>query len=288
MMHMPIIDCHVHTNHYDGINKTRRFVSLGERLKALLESMENNNIDYSIILSSYKVDRNRPSVSQIIASMKNYDNKNKLGVVAGFTIDNHTDEDLKNYRIWLKNKIIRGIKLYCGYEYYYPSNEKYQQIYDMCVEFGSPVMIHTGSTLSNTAKIKFSHPLNIDDVAVDNPELKIIMCHIGNPWIIDCQEILYKNRNVYADISGLIIGDFTLDAERYYATKLNELLSYVGKKHRLLNGSDDQSPYLLIGFFLLFFLICLSKKSRKNSSCLCVKLAAFALSIPTPNFSNLE
>lgn len=238
MMHMPIIDCHVHTNHYDGINNTRRFVSLEERLKALLESMENNSIDYSIILSSYKVDRNRPSVSQIIASMKNYDNKNKLGVVAGFTIDNHTDEDLKNYRTWLKDKIIRGIKLYCGYEYYYPSNEKYQQIYDMCVEFGSPVMIHTGSTLSNTAKIKFSHPLNIDDVAVDNPELKIIMCHIGNPWIIDCQEILYKNRNVYADISGLIIGDFTLDAERYYATKLNELLSYVGKKHRLLFGSD--------------------------------------------------
>lgn len=238
MMHMPIIDCHVHTNHYDGINKTRRFVSLEERLKALLESMENNSIDYSIILSSYKVDRNRPSVSQIIASMKNYDNENKLGVVAGFTIDNHTDEDLKNYRIWLKDKIIRGIKLYCGYEYHYPSNEKYQQIYDMCVEFGLPVMIHTGSTLSNTAKIKFSHPLNIDDVAVDNPELKIVMCHIGNPWITDCQEILYKNRNVYADISGLIIGDFTLDAERYYATKLNELLSYVGKKHHLLFGSD--------------------------------------------------
>src|ERR671914_449074 len=203
---MPIIDCHVHVNHYDGINKTRRFVSLEERLKGLLGSMDNNNIDYSIILSSYKVDRNRPSVSQIIDRIKKYNYKNKLGVVARFTIDNHTDEDLKNYRI--------------------------------CVEYGSPVMIHTGDTLSNTAKVRFSHPLNIDDVAVDNPELKIVMCHIGNPWIIDCQEILYKNRNVYADISGLIIGDFTLDAERYYATKLNELLSYVGKKHHLLFGSD--------------------------------------------------
>ena len=235
---MPIIDCHVHVNHYDGINKTRRFVSLEERLKGLLGSMDNNNIDYSIILSSYKVDRNRPSVSQIIDGIKKYNYKNKLGVVAGFTIDNHTDEDLKNYRIWLKDEIIKGIKLYCGYEHYYPSNEKYQQIYDICVEYGSPVMIHTGDTLSNTAKVRFSHPLNIDDVAVDNPELKIVMCHIGNPWIIDCQEILYKNRNVYADISGLVIGDFTLDAETHYATKLNELLRYVGKKHHLLFGSD--------------------------------------------------
>ncbi|MDF2770400.1 MAG: Metallo-dependent hydrolase [Nitrososphaeraceae archaeon] len=160
---MPIIDCHVHANHYDGINKTRRFVSLEERLKGLLGSMDNNNIDYSIILSSYKVDRNRPSVSQIIDRIKKYNYKNKLGVVAGFTIDNHTDEDLKNYRIWLKDEIIKGIKLYCGYEHYYPSNEKYQQIYDICVEYGSPVMIHTGDTLSNTAKVRFSHPLNIDE-----------------------------------------------------------------------------------------------------------------------------
>jgi hypothetical protein len=95
----------------------------------------------------------------------------------------------------------------------------------MCVEFGSPLMVHTGDTLSETAKVKFSHPLNIDDIAVENPELKIVMCHLGNPWIIDCQEMLHKNRNVYADISGLVIGDFTLSAETNYITKIIELLS---------------------------------------------------------------
>ena len=99
-------------------------------------------------------------------------------------------------------------------------------------------MIHTGDTLSHTAKVKYSHPLNIDDVAVDNPELKIIMCHLGNPWIIDCQEILYKNRNVYADISGLFVGDFTLIFESYYLAKIKELLNYVGAPHHLLYGSD--------------------------------------------------
>ena len=54
-------------------------------------------------------------------------------------------------------------------------------------------------------KVRFAHPLNIDEIAVENPELTIIMCHLGNPWILDCQEILYKNQNVYADISGLVI-----------------------------------------------------------------------------------
>lgn len=234
---MPIIDCHVHLNSYDQINKTgKKFLSLEDRLSSLIESMHNNGIDYSLILSSYKVDLDRPSTSTLINITKKYDNK--LGVVAGFTIDNHTDEDLKNCRKWLKDGIIKGVKLYCGYEHHYPSDQRYQRVYDMCVEFGSPVMIHTGDVFLKTAKIKYSHPLNIDDIAVDNPELKIIMCHLGNPWIIDCQEVLYKNQNVYADISGLIIGKFTPSIEIHYLNKIKELLTYISEPHSLLYGSD--------------------------------------------------
>jgi len=234
-----IIDCHVHLNNYDGLNKTEnKVLSLQERLDALLENMENNNVAYSILLSSYKVDENRPSTSQLIDIVKENHYIDRIGVVAGFTIDNHTYEDLKNYRQWLKDDIIKGIKLYCGYEHYYPSDERYQVVYDMCIEFGCPIMIHTGDVFSQRAKVKYSHPLNIDDIAVDNPELKIVMCHIGNPWITDCQEILYKNKNVYADISGLIVGDFTLSGRTHYANKIKEILNYVDDPHRLLYGSD--------------------------------------------------
>ena len=234
-----IIDCHVHLNNYDGLNKTEnKVLSLQERLDALLENMENNNITYSILLSSYKVDENRPSTSQLIDIVKENHYIHRIGVVAGFTIDNHTHEDLKNYRQWLKDDIIKGIKLYCGYEHYYPYDERYQVVYDMCIEFGCPIMIHTGDVFSQRAKVKYSHPLNIDDIAVDNPELKIVMCHIGNPWITDCQEILYKNKNVYADISGLIVGDFTLSGRTHYANKIKEILNYVDDPHRLLYGSD--------------------------------------------------
>jgi predicted TIM-barrel fold metal-dependent hydrolase len=234
-----IIDCHVHLNNYDGLNKTEnKVLSLQERLDALLENMNNNNIFYSILLSSYKVDENRPSTSQLIDIVKENHYIDKIGVVAGFTIDNHTYEDLKNYIQWLKDDIIKGIKLYCGYEHYYPSDERYQVVYDMCIEFGCPIMIHTGDVFSQRAKVKYSHPLNIDDIAVDNPELKIVMCHIGNPWITDCQEILYKNKNVYADISGLIVGDFTISGRTHYANKIKEILNYVDDPHRLLYGSD--------------------------------------------------
>ena len=53
---MPIIDCHVHLNYYNNIQKRKRIPSLKDRLTELLQTMSNNNIDYSLILTSYKFD----------------------------------------------------------------------------------------------------------------------------------------------------------------------------------------------------------------------------------------
>ena len=33
------------------------------------------------------------------------------------------------------------------------------------------------------------------------------MCHVGNPWMIDAAEVIYKNMNVWADLSGLMVGN---------------------------------------------------------------------------------
>jgi uncharacterized protein len=265
---MPVIDCHVHLNYYNNIQKRKRITSLKDRLTELLQTMSNNNIDYSIVLTSYKIDIERPSTSDIIDILKN--KEHKLGIVAGFTIDNHNDEYFRKCREWLKDGLIKGIKLYCGYEYYYPYDKRYQKIYDICIEYKVPVMIHTGDTFSSTSKVRFAHPLNIDDIAVDNSELTIIMCHLGNPWLLDCQEILYKNKNVYADISGLVTGNFTLYDQRYYTYKIKELLSYLKMPHRLLYGTDW--PISNIESYIKFVdKLKLTKQSRellffKNSS----------------------
>ena len=227
-----IIDCHVHINHYQGTP----FLPVEERISTLLQTMEAHNIDHSIILSSYKVNEDRPSTERVIEATKKFDHK--LSVVAGFSIDGHNDDDFENCRKWLKNGLIKGMKLYCGYEHYYPYDKRYQRVYDLCIEHGVPVMIHTGDTFSSKGKLRFSHPLNIDEIAVDNPELKIIICHLGNPWIQDCEEVIYKNKNVYADISGLVLGEFSEYYEDFMVDKVTEFLNYAGEPRYLLYGSD--------------------------------------------------
>lgn len=229
---MKVIDCHVHLNHYEGTP----FLPLEKRVKQLTDTMHNANIDYAIVLSSYMVNEDRPSTAQVIEATRKHDGM--LGVVAGLSIDNHTEEDYQRCERWLKEGRIKGLKLYCGYEHYYPYDKRYQRVYDMCIENDVPVMIHTGDTFSSTGKLRYSHPLNIDEVAVDNPELKVVMCHLGNPWFLDCQELVYKNKNVYADISGLVLGDFSHFYEQYMVERIAEFLNYSGEPRYLLYGTD--------------------------------------------------
>ena len=118
----------------------------------------------------------------------------------------------------------------------------------MAVEFDVPVMFHSGDTYAPTGRVKYSHPIHLDDVAVDNPDLKIVICHVGNPWIKDCMEVVYKNKNVHADFSGLVLGDFSDKFERYMKKEIEEMITYAGDPKYLLYGTDwpisNMSSYL--------------------------------------------
>lgn len=226
-----IIDIHTHINNYHE----ERVASLEECLDKLVAAMAENNVDYSLVLTSYKVNEHRPSTQKVVEAIAGRPN---LGVVAGISYLNYTYRDLREISDYLEAGLIKGLKLYPGYEPFYPNNERLKVVYDMAVEFDVPVMFHSGDTYAPKGKIKYSHPIHLDDVAVDNPDLKIVICHVGNPWIRDCMEVVYKNQNVYADISGLVLGNFSEKFERYMKKEIEEMITYAGDPDYLLYGTD--------------------------------------------------
>jgi predicted TIM-barrel fold metal-dependent hydrolase len=111
------------------------------------------------------------------------------------------------------------------------------------------VMIHCGDTYAKDAKVRMAHPLLVDDVAVDYPDVKFVICHLGNPWFQDTAEVLYKNDNVFADISGLTLGDFSYEFERYLVQRVKDMIMYMGDPGKqLMYGSDwplvRMAPYI--------------------------------------------
>ena len=46
-------------------------------------------------------------------------------------------------------------------------------------------------------KIKYAHPLTLDDAASEFPDVKFVMAHYGNPWIIDATQVARKENVFY-------------------------------------------------------------------------------------------
>lgn len=135
-----------------------------------------------------------------------------------------------------------GLKLYPGYNFQYVSHEMYTPCYELARKYGKPVAVHTGQTAGSRAKLRYSHPLTLDEVAADWPDVQFVMCHFGNPFLADAAAVLEKNPNVCADLSGLLDGLTDLgryfDEQSEYIRQLRGWISYVDDWSRFLFGTD--------------------------------------------------
>lgn len=70
--------------------------------------------------------------------------------------------------------------------------------------------------------------------------MKIVACHFGNPWIEDVAELIYKHENVYADISGLVVGGskYVAPYTDWLANRLSEAIYYAGGCDKVIFGTD--------------------------------------------------
>ncbi len=228
-----IIDCHVHLNNYDEDHPT----TLAERVESLFDAMDEAAIDHAVVLSSYTANAHRPHIEELVDAVAGHP---RLTLVEGLRW--RYDEqrtDLFQMEERIRAGVVKGIKLYPGYDLYAINDPSLESVFRIAAKYDVPVMIHTGDTYSAHAKVRFAHPLLVDDVAVDYPEVRFLACHLGNPWFQDCAEVLYKNDNVYADISGLTLGDFEYEFERYIMQRVRDMIVYMGEPGRqLLFGTD--------------------------------------------------
>ncbi len=97
----------------------------------------------------------------------------------------------------------QGLKLAPIYQGIHPLDKKYRQIYGYCQKHGLPILIHMATTFSSGTPLEYARPAHMDQVAIDFPDLKIVLAHMGHPWEGETIAVIRRNANVYADISAL-------------------------------------------------------------------------------------
>lgn len=106
------------------------------------------------------------------------------------------------------------------------------EIYRTCEERGLPVLVHTGTSIFPGARSKYGNPMELDDVAIDFPGLKLVMAHGGRPlYMQEAFFILRRHRQMMLDLSGI-----PPKALLEYFPRVEELAG------QLLWGTDWPSP----------------------------------------------
>ena len=96
-----------------------------------------------------------------------------------------------------------GVKLAPLYQGVHPLDPRCREIYRYSQRHGLPVLFHVGTSFVGGTLLDYSRPVHFDAVAVDFPELRMVLAHLGHPWEGETIAVIRRHPHVYADLSAL-------------------------------------------------------------------------------------
>jgi len=235
-----IIDAHVHCSGKRRDDRLRTYAKLnGLRydLEELLEQMEENGVARALLLSP-PMRGGAPLPNEEVVRLCERSGEKLFPVLTVEPEKGAVREGLKLAEA--RRGYVKGFKIWLGYRRVFARDAVFSPLYDYAEERGLPVLFHTGDTATSTGSLAHAHPLTLDEVANQREGLKIVVCHLGNPWLDDTAELLYKHPNVFADVSGLVVGGGGYGGEysSVLARRISEVVYYAGGADKLLFGTD--------------------------------------------------
>lgn len=153
--------------------------------------------------------------------------------------------------IWeMEYWVEKGAKIFKYYspEDTYINDPDLWPFYKRAEELGIVLDLHTGFSWCPPGKSKYCLPVQLDDVARDFPELKLVAFHMGYPYCDDLNLVAMGHPNVYLCLSLLV--PWAITAPYKFARILGEAIRFVGSD-RIVWGTDSAGYAAQIGAAVL-------------------------------------
>ncbi len=245
---MKVIDIHIHYSNIDSFKQTARNISFVDYSKeGFLKEFRKAGVIAAVGMGlTEQTPDGFPDSSSPNPMLLDLDEiPEEIALCPGINpvrLQSAGIEELERIEAVLKNPRTVGIKIYAGYYPFYVHDWVYEPIYRMAEEHGLTVVIHGGATYSDRCCLKHSHPLEVDQLAVSHRHMNIVIAHMGDPWVMDTAAVVAKNENVYADLSGLVVGGEEqfrkVRANRYQMDHVAQAIHYTERFDKILFGSD--------------------------------------------------
>jgi len=131
---------------------------------------------------------------------------------------------------------VKGFKFHPTLQGFFPNDRSAYPLYEAIQDEGAMALFHTGQTGVGSGmhggmgmRLKYSNPMHLDDVAVDFPDMPIVLAHPSFPWQEEALSVAQHKPNVYIDMSGW--------SPKYFPEILIKYANTLLKK-KMLFGSD--------------------------------------------------
>jgi len=136
----------------------------------------------------------------------------------------------------IANHAVRGFKFHPNTQGFFPNDPAVYPLYEVIAEAGLIALFHTGHSGAGAGqpggggiRLKYSNPMHVDDVAVDFPDMPIILAHPSFPWQDEAISVALHKPTVHIDLSGWSPKYFSPQLVQYANTLLRD---------KVLFGSD--------------------------------------------------
>jgi hypothetical protein len=217
-----VTDVHVHIQPFDMLKpELLEDMRQEKRDFALMTEVSRNPARFLALLDEVGVER-ACLINYVAPEVMGYTDKVNAYVVGyakadrerlipfGSVHPRHTPDPERAVRKLIREDGIGGIKIHPPHQLFEANAygdgtmPALRTLYEEAEDAKVPVMIHTGTSVFPGARSRFGNPLAADDVAVDFPELRIILAHGGRPfWCEEAFFLVRRHRNVYLDVSSI-------------------------------------------------------------------------------------
>ena len=158
-------------------------------------------------------------------------------MIAFASIDPHKGKmGAREARRLIAENGIKGFKFHPTVQGFHPYDRIAWPIYEVIAEHGLPAIFHSGHSGIGSGmrgggglRLEYSNPMHLDDVAIDFPDIQIVIAHPSWPWQDEALSVCLHKPNVWIDLSGWSPKYFPAQLVQYANTLL---------KDRVLFGSD--------------------------------------------------
>ncbi|MCF8200181.1 MAG: amidohydrolase family protein [Sulfuritalea sp.] len=131
---------------------------------------------------------------------------------------------------------VKGFKFHPTVQGFHPQDRMAWPLYEVIAEYKLPAIFHSGHSGIGSGmpgggglRLETSNPMLLDGVAVDFPDMQIVIAHPSWPWQDEALSVCLHKPNVWIDLSGWSPKYFPPQLVQYANTLL---------KDRMLFGTD--------------------------------------------------